>query len=165
MELTGKQLKKWVINLSKYKLSEHQNKILAKRLNYAVTPEKVKTEEFVVAAEQAKWSFPQYQKDKFRADIAGVLKSAKTPKPNLSRQERTALKEPQKDTSITILTANKEKPTFVTETKEYQEKIKEILNDQSTDRRIRPGSTRQNCSEETILWRRKGRPLKTSTDA
>ena len=44
------------INLSKYKLSGNQNKILAKGLNYAVTPEKIPTEEFVVAAEQATWS-------------------------------------------------------------------------------------------------------------
>ena len=52
-DLTGTQLKRWVINLSKYKLSGNQNKILAKGLNYAVTPEKVPTDEFVVAAEQA----------------------------------------------------------------------------------------------------------------
>ena len=50
-DLTGTQLKRWVINLSKYELSGNQNKILAKGLNYAVTPEKVPTEECVVAAE------------------------------------------------------------------------------------------------------------------
>ena len=35
-DLTGTQMKRWVINLSKYKLSGNQNKILAKGLNYAV---------------------------------------------------------------------------------------------------------------------------------
>ena len=90
-DLTGTQLKRWVINLSKYKLSGNQNKILAKGLNYAVTPEKVPTEEFFVAAEQATWSLPQEQKDKLRADMTGVLKSAKVPKQNITRQERTAL--------------------------------------------------------------------------
>ena len=83
-DLTGTQLKRWVINLSKYKLSGNQNKILVKGLNYAVTPEKIPTEEFVVAAEQATWSLPQEQKDKLRADITGVLKSAKVPKQNIT---------------------------------------------------------------------------------
>ena len=119
-DLTGTQLKRWVINLSKYKLSGNQNKILAKGLNYAVTPEKIPTEEFVVAAEQATWSLPQEQKDKLRADITGVLKSAKVPKQNITRQERTALKGLQKEKSITILPADK----VIMETREYQEKMK-----------------------------------------
>ena len=85
-------------------------------------PENVPTEEFVVAAEQATWSLPQEQKYKFRADIAGVLKSTKAPKQNLTRQERTALKGLQKEKSITILPADKGKATVIMETKEYQEK-------------------------------------------
>ena len=110
------------INLSKYKLSGNQNKILAKGLNYAVTPEKIPTEEFVVAAEQATWSLPQEQKDKLRADVTGVLKSAKVPKQNITREERTALKGLQKEKSITILPADKGKATVIMETREYQEK-------------------------------------------
>jgi len=53
-----------------------QNNILAKGFNYAVMPDKVPTEEFVIAAEQATWRLPPQQKDKLRADIAGVFKSA-----------------------------------------------------------------------------------------
>ena len=35
IDLTSSQLKKWVINLSKYKLNHPQTKVLAKGLNYA----------------------------------------------------------------------------------------------------------------------------------
>ena len=59
----------------KHKLSGDQNKILAKGVNYTVTPNKVPTE----------------QKDKYLAGIAGVLKSATAPKHNLTKQERTVI--------------------------------------------------------------------------
>ena len=86
LDLAGTQL-------NPFKLSGDQNRILAKGLSYAVTPAKVPTDEFVVVAEQATWSLPLEQKDKLRPDIAGVLKSAKAPKPNLTKQERIAIKE------------------------------------------------------------------------
>ncbi|KAI0232255.1 hypothetical protein LSAT2_017403, partial [Lamellibrachia satsuma] len=146
-DLTGTQLKRWVINLSKYKLSGNQNKILAKGLNYAVTPEKIPTEEFVVAAEQATWSLPQEQKDKLRADITGVLKSAKVPKQNITRQERTALKGLQKEKSITILPADKGKATVIMETREYQEKMKEMLNDEATYEKLKKDPTKKYKAE------------------
>ena len=146
-DLTGTQLKRWVINLSKYKLSGNQNKILAKGLNYAVTPEKMPTEEFVVAAEQATWSLPQEQKDKLRADITGVLKSAKVPKQNITRQERTALKGLQKEKSITILPADKGKATVIMETREYQDKMKEMLNDEATYEKLKKDPTKKYKAE------------------
>ena len=120
-----------------FKLSGNQNKILVKWFNYAVTPEKIPTEEFVVAAEQATWSLPQEQKNKLRADITGVLKSAKVPKQNITRQERTALKGLQKEKSITILPADKGKATVIKETREYQEKMKEMLNDEATYEKLK----------------------------
>ena len=146
-DLTGTQLKRWVINLSIYKLSRNQNKILVKGLNYAVTPEKIPTEEFVVAAEQATWSLPQEQKDKLRADVTGVLKSAKVPKQNITRQERTALKGLQKEKSITILPADKGKATVIMETREYQEKIKEMLNDEATYEKLKKDPTKKYKAE------------------
>ena len=59
------------------------------------------------------------------------------PKQNLTRQERTALKGLQKEKSITILPADKEKATVTMETKEYQEKIEEILNDEATYEKLK----------------------------
>ena len=88
------------------------------------------------------WSLPQEQKDKLRADITGVLKSAKVPKQNITRQERTALKGLQKEKSITILPADKGKATFIMETREYQEKMKEMLNDEATYEKLKKDPTK-----------------------
>ena len=136
--LTGTQLKKWVVNLSKYKLSGDQNRILVKGLNYAVTPDKVPTEEFVVAAEQATWSLPPEQKDILRADIAGVLKSAKAPKPNLTKQDRIAIK---KEKPIIILPAVKGKVTVVMEKQEYQYKMGVMVSDQTPYEKMKKDPT------------------------
>jgi len=65
LDLTGTQLKRWVVNRSKYKLSGDQNRILVKGLNYAVTPDKLTTEEVVVAAGQATWCLPPEQNTNF----------------------------------------------------------------------------------------------------
>ena len=92
------------------------------------------------------WSLPQEQKEKLRADIAGVLKSAKAPKQNLTRQERTALKRLQKEKSITILPADKGKTTVIMETKEYQGKMKEMLNE---NEKLKKDPTKK-CKAELI---------------
>ena len=40
LDLSGTQIKRWVINLSKYKCSNSENSVLAKGLNFSVSPEK-----------------------------------------------------------------------------------------------------------------------------
>ena len=53
IDLSGTQLKKWVVNVSKYKLTDDQTRVLGKGLNFAVTPDKLPVEEFIIATEQA----------------------------------------------------------------------------------------------------------------
>ena len=65
--------------------------VLGKGLNYAVTPDKLPVEDFVVATEQACRSLPIDKADQLRAQVAGVMKSAKLPKPNITKKERQAL--------------------------------------------------------------------------
>ena len=83
--LTGTQLKKWVVNISKYKINDDQTRVLGKGLNYAVTPDKLPVEDFVVATEQACRSLPIDKADLLRAQVAVVMKSAKLPKPNITK--------------------------------------------------------------------------------
>ena len=40
-DLSGEQLKKWVVNLSKYKLDKDETSILTKGLNFAISPQDV----------------------------------------------------------------------------------------------------------------------------
>ena len=74
----------------KYKLNDGQRRVLGKGLNYAVTPDKLPVEEFVVDTEQACRSLPI---DKADQVAVSILKSAKLPKSNITKKERQALVE------------------------------------------------------------------------
>jgi len=56
-DLSGTQIKQWVVHLSKHKLNESQNKVLAKWLNFVVSPYHIHipTSQYIVATEQASW--------------------------------------------------------------------------------------------------------------
>ena len=47
VDLSGSQLKKWVVNLSKYKVTCSQTKVLSRGLNFAVTPDNLHEPSFV----------------------------------------------------------------------------------------------------------------------
>ena len=111
---------KWVRNLSSKSLTQSETSLLAKGLNFAVTPDKIPVNEFILATEQATWKLPQEEGDTLRAEITGLLKSAKLPPSNLCKEERKAVKELGKDKSILILPADKGKATVVIDVKTYE---------------------------------------------
>jgi len=51
--LSGEWLKKWVVNILKYKTTKEETAILSRALNFAVSPEAIPTDEYIVATEQA----------------------------------------------------------------------------------------------------------------
>ena len=67
-----------------------------------------------------------------RAEIAGVLRTTKLHKRNITAEEHHALKELQQEKSIIVLPANKGKGTVVMDASEYDEKVKEMLSDSKT---------------------------------
>ena len=85
LDLSGTQLKKWVINLSKYKLKPSHTSMLAKGLNYAISPSNVCAEEFVLATELACKHLPQADGIQLRSKAPNVLKSAKCPEQNITK--------------------------------------------------------------------------------
>ena len=97
MDLSGNQLKKWVVNLSKYKLSDKETKVLANGLNYAITPDKIPHEDYIVATELAVKSLissaPQHLAQKtlsmannLRSEVVNILTKAKPPKQNIGKK-------------------------------------------------------------------------------
>ena len=54
-DLSGEQLKKWVVNLSKYKLNKTENEVLALGLNFCPTTTELPVDDFIVATEKACW--------------------------------------------------------------------------------------------------------------
>ena len=103
-------MKKWVVNLSKYRLDKAENSVLAKGLNFDVTPCAVPVEDFVVITEKVCSHLSPDQAQTMRSDIANVMKKARLAKPNISIEERQPLTRLKKEDSIQILPASKEGP-------------------------------------------------------
>ena len=59
MDLSGTQLKKWVINLSKRELSKAETTVLARGLNFAVTPDRLPVNDVIVQTEKACGLIPE----------------------------------------------------------------------------------------------------------
>ena len=62
-----------------------------------------------------------------RADINALLRKAKLPKPNLTKEERVGLAECKKDKDRVILTVDKGVAMVVMDKEEYVSKAKDIL--------------------------------------
>ena len=103
IDLSGEWLKKWVVNISKYKTTKEEAAVLSKGLNFAVSPEAIPTDEYIVATEQAYKFLPKEESHQLRAKVAGLLHSAKSPQSNLSKGERQALGNLAKNKDIIIL--------------------------------------------------------------
>ena len=132
MDLGGEQLKKWVINLSKYKTSKPQESLLAKGLNFSPSPGKIPYEDYIIATEKACRKLPSNEATVLRSEMAGLLRNVKPPKPNITKDERKAIQELKKEESILILPADKGKATVIIDASEYEDKINEMLSDERT---------------------------------
>ena len=130
--MSGTQLKKWVINLSKRELSKAETTVLARGLNFAVAPDKLPVNDVIVQTEKACGLIPEEERDKLRVEVCGALKSAHLPKSNISKEERAAIRSIGKDKAVMVLPADKGKATVVMDTEEYEKKVKDMLSDERT---------------------------------
>ena len=87
LDLSGTQLKVWVKNLSKYKLTNDQEKVLAKGLNFAISPDKIPVDEFIVSTEQAFTSLGGVAADRVRFEVAKVLSTKSSPSKTSPRKK------------------------------------------------------------------------------
>ncbi|XP_047457867.1 uncharacterized protein LOC125018165, partial [Mugil cephalus] len=135
--------KKWVQNLSHRELTQPENEILAKGLNFAITPEQIPVVDLITATESAikNNKLTNTEAEQLRLEITSALASAKTPPSNITPQERKALVSLQKDRDITILPADKGRCTVVLNTVDYQAKMNNLLNDQDTYETLRRDPT------------------------
>ena len=125
---------KWVKNLSDKDLTEPEKDVLAKGLNFAVTPKQVPIVELITATESAirKNKLSTTQAEELRLKVTAALSEAKNPTPNLSRQEMKAVASLSKDENITILPADKGRCTVVLNTVDYHNKVAALLEDGNT---------------------------------
>ena len=71
-----------------------------------------------------------------RMRVCRILRSSKLPKDNITRSQRAALKEMRKWEDDVILPANKGNATVVMEREDYDRKVRELLSDATTYRKL-----------------------------
>ena len=125
---------KWVINLSDKQLTPDETSVLRKGLNFAVTPNKIPFNDYIIGIESACRSIGPDTKEAetLRADCVRILKNSPTPQPNLPKVERTALSNLAKDKDITIVPADKGRSVVILNTVDYKSKARAILSDTQT---------------------------------
>ena len=119
---------KWVKNLLDKPLTQAQRSLLAHGPNYAVIPRVPPKEEYIAAIEQACHKLEEGKADELRVEVKNLLKKAKTPRSNISREEFQAIKELKRDDSRIILTADKGVAMVVLNKEDYIMKAKHLLN-------------------------------------
>ena len=136
MDLSGSQLKRWVINLSKKQLTPVETSVLAKGLNYAVVLDKPPVEQLIIAVEKACLKITEGERTQVRAKITSTIKSTPMPKCNLSKEQSAAIKDLSKDDNILILPADKGKTVVVMDRQDYITKVNTTLSDQKTYQKL-----------------------------
>ena len=136
IDLSGQQLKKWVVNLSKYALSDSETSALAKGLNFAITPKQPPVDEYVVAIEQACQKLKPNEADQLRSKAVNIISTTKLPTANVSKQETQALQNIAKNKDIICLPPDKGKGVVVLDKQVYIEKVNTMLSDEVTYERL-----------------------------
>ncbi|XP_071344169.1 uncharacterized protein [Trachinotus anak] len=125
---------RWVKNLSDRELTHPEKEVLAKSLNFAMTPKELPIVDLITATESAikKNNLIETEAEQLRLKVSAVLSKAKIPPSNLTFEERKAVTALGKDQNITILPADKGRCTVVLNTTDYQAKISALLSDSNT---------------------------------
>ena len=128
---------KWVVNLSSKTLTEQQTSVLAKGLNFSIACTKVPIPSMVSKVESALRKVTQRNLvESARLQMIGLFQKSRLPTPNITLNERRALKELKDDKEITILPADKGRAVVVLDSVEYNRKIQLLLDDSTTYRLI-----------------------------
>ena len=133
----------WVVNLSDYILSTHEQAVLAKGPRFAVTPS-IKTIDFAAPIETALQISKATEQDKetVRVKVCEILKRARKPADNLSKDERKAIKAIRENDKIRILKADKGNATVVLNATDYDEKVRDLLDVQAAYKLLKKDPTR-----------------------
>ena len=119
---------RWIINLSDKELSESQKALLSKGMKFSITQNKIPKDEIISKVESSLKGIERSEADTIRAKVSLTLQQAKTPKDNLTINERRALKELKNDDSIMILPADKGRATVILNKEDYYKKCDEHIN-------------------------------------
>ncbi|XP_064073285.1 uncharacterized protein LOC135193669 [Vanessa tameamea] len=143
-----------VINLSKKELKQGAREVLEKGLNFAPTPKCIPYEDVIGSVEEViqRNNIPTFEADILRQDAALILRQSKPPKPNITSDQLSALRELQKDEDLIVLRADKGNATVVMDVTDYDKKIRHLLSDVNTYRKVTYDPTaRTNRATTTLI--------------
>ena len=96
-----------MINISSNPLTKAQEKLLAHGPNYAVVPKSPPIAEYIAVVEQVCSRLKQGEAEELRGEVKSIIKRSCNPPPNITREERKAIRELKQDKSRMVLTADK----------------------------------------------------------
>ncbi|GLV34532.1 hypothetical protein CBL_07175 [Carabus blaptoides fortunei] len=120
---------KVVYNISDEALDKDTTEVLTKGFNFAVAPLRIPVEEIVCSVESAIQKLEKDTAETIRQEVSRVLRRAKSPKKNISKEEYTALKKLRDNQNIIVLPADKGNATVVMNSADYKNKMTAILAD------------------------------------
>ena len=132
---TTKPRAKWVINISSRPLSTVQERLLAQGPNFAIVPREPPIVDCPTEVEKVYQKLEQGVADELKGRIKTILKKAKTPRQNISKEECKAIGELKRDNNRLVLTADKGVALVIMDKTDYVQKARELL-DQPTYRTI-----------------------------
>ena len=132
---TTKSRAKWVINISSKPLSTVQERLLAWGPNFAIVPREPPIVNCITEVEKVCQKLEHGVADELRGRIKTILKKAKTPRQNITKEEHKAIGELKRDNNRLVLTADKGVALVVMDKEDYVQKARELL-DQPTYRTI-----------------------------
>ena len=118
--------------LSAHPLTNAQEAVLKKGSKFSVASRKLSVLDIISGVE---FGLSQVSFDKkcfvecSRSKVVKVLKRAKLPKPNISKEKKRAIDELKQRDDIVILNADKGNSTVVMNKKEYNQKLENMLSD------------------------------------
>ncbi|XP_054706811.1 uncharacterized protein LOC129216619 [Uloborus diversus] len=115
------------VNLSNHQLSADEISVLKRGGNFAVVPKYIPVEDIVANIEAGLHKLPKDVSADIHREASRILQRANTPRSNITAQERRALKQLKSNQDIVILATYKGNATAVLNTKDYQDKIQELL--------------------------------------
>ncbi|KAF8569921.1 hypothetical protein P879_07013 [Paragonimus westermani] len=118
-----------VINLSDRTLSEAENKLLNKELNFNVNPRPLNTLEVIPAVEEQLKLLPIDDANRAPAQVARIIKNQKSQPSNLSTKERDALRKLRYDQSIIITKSDKGNQVVILNKVDYERKAVDHISD------------------------------------
>ena len=112
-------------------------KVLAKSLNFVVSPNKIPTKE---SQNQNQRKPELAEAGLMRNQVVGILQNSKSPKPNMSKDEIKALNSLKNNKDIVILPADKGKAVVVIDKVDYVTECEKLLVDKETYTPIGPNN-------------------------